>query len=54
MTSEQLERRLRALELSTRGADYVAKRDEIDAAEDAEKAAAEAAKKSAHSEDTSA
>lgn len=40
MNSEQLERRLRALELSTRGADYVAKRDELDAAEDKEKAEA--------------
>jgi hypothetical protein len=38
MTIEQLERRLRLLEQSTRGLDYVRARDTEDAAEDAENA----------------
>lgn len=39
MTLEQLERRLRALEVATKGLDYVRVQDEKDAAEEGEKEA---------------
>lgn len=51
LSLEQLERRLRELEQSTRGLDYVALKDARDAEEEAEK---KATKKSVHSDDTNA
>jgi len=50
MTLEQLERRLRMLELSARGSDYVRARDEEDAADDEENRA-KSSKKSASQDD---